>query len=524
MTAMQNKNINVPQVSLPARSVQSTVQNSGLSHDQYTRFSNDSRIQRKMSWKNQQCIPSNQSKSNGSDTTGEAFFAANSSPPSSWSSQQLQSPALTKSPYKSQFQQSQSQSSESQSQSEFQSVSQSQLEAIASCSTLNWNANEFHPKSQKSSPTDENRPKNISMISVSLDYIQYFIYLLSSPQQERRRRQRFYRTLKPHAMFELVSLPTEPPLESATSSLNPMCASFIVPRSETALSATTGHTFGDVSQSDFRHTSLGTSLDHDAESVDTQNGRTLLNMDPTPQQPEKDFFIELSDKQTHNDNMSLGEMSLHPPQTEAVRPLKVFAQGNAKYYGLQVDMNFVPPNIKRLYRTICDNFSDYAFVYALSAQLCQESVPMECFVYLKMALLCSLASFEASEVRAPISLCVICNDGRIAHNLLENMGQLAQRFVGSHEGVQQQAFSALPTRHNWVQATPLLMAQQGIYYAGDWNRLSRDQAEELEKCIENGSVTIPLQQSAQLLETAIWTYWQPENAVNQATAFAKLCP
>lgn len=336
-------------------------------------------------------------------------------------------------------------------------------------------------------------------------------------------------------MFELVSLPTDPTLETAQSSLNQSCTSHIAPLSETALSASTGITYGDVSQSDFRHTSLGTYLDHDAQSANTQNEGTLLNMDPTPQQPVVDFFIE-SDKQTQetNDNTSITDMSLRPALlptptqhhqlTKALPPGKMFAKGNAKYYNLQVDMNFVPPNIKRLYNTICDNYSDYAFVYALSAQLCQESVPMECFVYLKMAMLCSLASFEASEVRAPISLCVICNDGRIAHNMLQNVGQLAQRFVGSHDGVQNQAFSALPTRHNWVQATPLLMAQQGVYYAGDWNRLSRDQAEELEKCIENGSIAIPQQQSAQLLEAAIWTYWQPENAVNQATAFAKLCP
>lgn len=290
-----------------------------------------------------------------------------------------------------------------------------------------------------------------------------------------------------------------------------------------------------VSQSDFRHTSRGNSMEHDTQAgleqdTQQQNDRTLLNMDPTPQQTQEDFFI---DSDESNENLSMIEASLPPPsslpvthdQTEAVpQQLKMFSKDSVKYYNLQVDMNFMPPNIKRLYRTICDNFSDYAFVYALSAQLCQDEVPMECFVYLKMALLCSLASFVPGEVRAPISLCVICNDSSIAHNLLQSMGQLAQRFVGAHEGGQQQAFSALPTRHTWVQAMPLLMAQQGVYYAGDWNRLSRDQAEELEKCLENGSVTVQQQNNTQMLETAIWTYWQPENAVNEAQAFAKLCP
>lgn len=169
MTSVPKKNRNVPQVCQPTRSVPSSVRNSGLSHDQYTRFSNDSRIQRKMSWKNQQCVSSNQWKSSGTDITGDAFFAAECSPPSSWSCQQSQCQSPSKSQYKSQ---SQLQSAESQS--EFQSVSQSQLEAIASCSTLNWNAKEFYPTTQKTGATDENRPKNSSMISVSLDHLQAF--------------------------------------------------------------------------------------------------------------------------------------------------------------------------------------------------------------------------------------------------------------------------------------------------------------------------------------------------------------
>lgn len=351
-------------------------------------------------------------------------------------------------------------------------------------------------------------------------------------QQERRRRQRFYRTLKPNALFELVSMPTD---ASGGTSSNQTCTSSnqTCPRAEDKMSGFSNN----VRQSDFRHTSPGNSVEHDTQSgleqntqQERQNDRTLLNMDPTPEQTQEDFFM---DSDELNENLSVIEASLPPPpslpvthaQTEVVpQQLNMFSKDSVKYYNLQVDMNFMPPNIKRLYRTICDNFSDYAFVYALSAQLCQDEVPMECFVYLKMALLCSLASFEAGEVRAPISLCVICNDSSIAHNILQSMGQLAQRFVGAHEGGQQQAFSALPTRHTWVQAMPLLMAQQGVYYAGDWNRLSRDQAEELEKCLENGNVTIQQQSNTQMLETAIWTYWQPENAVNEAQAFAKLCP
>ncbi|XP_030378733.1 uncharacterized protein LOC115627248 isoform X1 [Scaptodrosophila lebanonensis] len=188
------------------------------------------------------------------------------------------------------------------------------------------------------------------------------------------------------------------------------------------------------------------------------------------------------------------------------------------------DLNLVPPSIKRLYRLICTNYSDYSFLYALSAQICQDCVPMECFVYVKMALLASLNSFEPGELRAPISLWVIANDSHLANNLLHNVGQLAPRFIGPHEGGQQQQPSALPSRYTWHTACPLVMAQQGVYYIGDWNRLQREQCEELEKCIENGAVPQPTLQAEQPLEASIWMYWQPDVSTKQTEALAKFCP
>ncbi|ALC48292.1 mei-218, partial [Drosophila busckii] len=195
--------------------------------------------------------------------------------------------------------------------------------------------------------------------------------------------------------------------------------------------------------------------------------------------------------------------------------------------GAFVDLNLMPRPIQKLYRLICGKNSDFAFVFALSSQLCQEFIPMGYYVYLKMAMLASLASIELDELRPPISLCVLCNDTYIAHRLLYSVGQLAPRFVGPHNGKQQAVVSPLPAHHTWIAASPLILAQQGIYYVGDWNRLLRDQCEELEKCIENASVPLPPQRgevNEQPLEASIWTYWQPENAANQTTAFAKLCP
>ncbi|XP_039500565.1 protein FAM186A isoform X2 [Drosophila santomea] len=188
------------------------------------------------------------------------------------------------------------------------------------------------------------------------------------------------------------------------------------------------------------------------------------------------------------------------------------------------DLNCVPSSIKKLHRLISSQYSDYSFVYAMSAQLSQDCVPMDCYVYLKMVLLASIVSIESDEVRAPISLCIIATDSLMANRLMNKVGQLAPRYLGPHDYGLQPTFSALPTRFNWIVASPLLLAQQGVYHAGDWTRLSKEQGCQLEKCIENGAVPVPQLHIDQPLEAAVWTHWQPDNSSNQTQALAKLCP
>lgn len=52
----------------------------------------------------------------------------------------------------------------------------------------------------------------------------------------------------------------------------------------------------------------------------------------------------------------------------------------------------IPFSVRQLHEIVKSQYSDFAFVYALSSQLCQERIPMECFVTLKIALLLSLVS------------------------------------------------------------------------------------------------------------------------------------
>lgn len=59
----------------------------------------------------------------------------------------------------------------------------------------------------------------------------------------------------------------------------------------------------------------------------------------------------------------------------------------------------IPFSVRQLYDIVKTKYSDFAFIYALSSQLCQDRVPMECFVTLKMGLLLSLVSIGVSYLQ-----------------------------------------------------------------------------------------------------------------------------
>lgn len=57
----------------------------------------------------------------------------------------------------------------------------------------------------------------------------------------------------------------------------------------------------------------------------------------------------------------------------------------------------IPLSVKKLYEEIHKSLSDWSFVYAVAAQLCQDMLPMDCYVNLKMGLLLSIASIQVSH-------------------------------------------------------------------------------------------------------------------------------
>ncbi|EDW46231.1 putative uncharacterized protein DDB_G0291608 [Drosophila sechellia] len=341
------------------------------------------------------------------------------------------------------------------------------------------------------------------------------------------------------SVFRLASLPCTgvgtPNMDIFTIS-PPTIQHISSSRLPSSISGTTqlSHTLSSPPVENQHQEHLWESCSHQDE--DLMYSRPLLDMDQEETQPEQQdqewqWESEMepprfqSKKQVVAD--ALGEKDA-PVAKDAGSPLErhmIFrapSQHGQEYP--KPDLNCVPSSIRKLHYLISSQYSDYSFVYALSAQICQDCVPMDCFVYLKMILLASIVSIESDEVRAPISLCIIASDSLMASRLMNKVGQLAPRFLGPHEYGLQPTFNALPSRFNWVVASPLLLAQQGVYYAGDWNRLSKDQGCQLEKCIENGAVPVPQLHVDQPLKAAVWTYWQPNNSTNQTLALAKLCP
>ncbi|KAI9589997.1 minichromosome maintenance domain-containing protein 2 [Glossina fuscipes] len=171
------------------------------------------------------------------------------------------------------------------------------------------------------------------------------------------------------------------------------------------------------------------------------------------------------------------------------------------------DASSIPKSVKQLYDVIKTKYTDFAFIYALSAQLCQDRIPMDCFVTLKMGLLLSLASIGPNADIPPIPLIVIGNDSYTINYLMKKVGQLATRFVGPIDDMKPCNTNGF-RNHNWIEANPILLADGGVCYVGDWSRIKSANAERVFKTLESGRVPIDKSTLNYPLQTAIWAHWR----------------
>ncbi|XP_050328549.1 uncharacterized protein LOC126758344 [Bactrocera neohumeralis] len=218
-------------------------------------------------------------------------------------------------------------------------------------------------------------------------------------------------------------------------------------------------------------------------------------------------------KQSEAVDYTLKSVNKCNPPTKNVKSLLPPKEFNASGvtgtidYSSTSDLGMVPASVKQLYDLVRAQYSDFAFVYALSAQLCQDRVPMDCFVNLKMGLLLSLASISTNPDRPPIPMMVFGSDTYIANYLLTNIAQLSERFVGPADVVKS-PFCGNYRNCKWIVADPILLASGGVYFAGDWSHLKMTRMDQVFRIIECSRV--PVDHSSQIypLGTAIWAHWR----------------
>lgn len=162
----------------------------------------------------------------------------------------------------------------------------------------------------------------------------------------------------------------------------------------------------------------------------------------------------------------------------------------------------IPLSILELRRTLkMEKHSDWTFVSTLAMQLCTDSFPIGAYSNLKLALLLSIASINGGSI--PIPIVAIGRESSHANVIMNSVGRFADRFVTSLSSFDGSSVSASGT----IEAGPLLMAKDGVFFVGDWSGLQPKTVAKLLRQIETGQVVTERVQQADPLQCAIWTYW-----------------
>lgn len=107
----------------------------------------------------------------------------------------------------------------------------------------------------------------------------------------------------------------------------------------------------------------------------------------------------------------------------------------------------------------------------------------------------------------PIPIIAIGNDTYMTNYLMTSVGQLATRFVGPTEDTKPPSSNGY-RNHQWIEADPILLAQGGVYYVGDWSRLKLLRADRIYKDIESSTVAVDNSSHQYPLKAAIWAHWR----------------
>lgn len=94
------------------------------------------------------------------------------------------------------------------------------------------------------------------------------------------------------------------------------------------------------------------------------------------------------------------------------------------------------------------------------------------------------------------------NDTYMTEYVMTNIGQLGSRFLGPIDETKS------ISNNVWIEADPILLAQGGVYYVGDWTRLKSGRSEIIFKNIECSDIAIEKSTLNFPLQTSIWTHWR----------------
>lgn len=86
----------------------------------------------------------------------------------------------------------------------------------------------------------------------------------------------------------------------------------------------------------------------------------------------------------------------------------------------------IPESITQLYKFVKNNYSDWAFIYALAAQICSEKFPMSSYVNLKISLLLSVVSTGDSK-ESPIPIVAFGQNVGDANTIMQKVGRFGER-------------------------------------------------------------------------------------------------
>lgn len=184
------------------------------------------------------------------------------------------------------------------------------------------------------------------------------------------------------------------------------------------------------------------------------------------------------------------------------QPKQEVAQEPTKKSLFPADVTLIPLSVSKLFDQITSHFSDFAFVFAVAAQMCQDLLPMDSFIHLKIGLLLSLASIEVEGRRPPISIIALGKESSSANLLMTNIGNAARKFVSPTED-----FTTGQVKDNFVKFGPLQLARTGICYIGNWNRLKPQLLDKMFKSLETGKLIIEGSTMSMPLQCAVWGYW-----------------